>query len=123
MNKYQRFSIDERELIGQCLSQGKSLLFIALCINRQVSTISREVEYYATSGTRYKAWMSKYSADYLSQKRNCRSRIATTPKLYSFIVEKLKQRWSPQQRGICKQAMKPFTLICTYSPKGNSARS
>lgn len=97
MNKYQRLSIDERELIGQYLSQGKSLRFIALCINRQVSTISREVKYYATSGTRYKAWMSQYSADYLSQKRNCRSRIATTPKLYSFIVEKLKLRWSPQQ--------------------------
>lgn len=97
MNKYQRLSIDERELIGQYLSQGKSLRFIALCINRQVSTISREVKCYTTSGTRYKAWMSQFSADYLSQKRNCRSRIAKTPKLYSFIVEKLKLRWSPQQ--------------------------
>ncbi|MBW0160813.1 MAG: helix-turn-helix domain-containing protein, partial [Sediminibacterium sp.] len=30
MNKYQRLSIDERELIGQYLSQGKSLRSIAL---------------------------------------------------------------------------------------------
>ena len=86
MNKYQRLSIDERELIGQYLSQGKSLRFIALYINR-------EVKYYATSCTRYKAWMSQYSADYLSQKRNCRSRIATTPKLYHL---RPKLRWSPK---------------------------
>ncbi len=106
MNKYQRLSIDERELIGLLLSQGKSLRFIALCLNRHISTISREVKYYASSGTRYKAWMSQFSSDYLSSKRNCRSRIATTPKLYSFIVEKLKLRWSPQQ--ISKELLKLY---------------
>lgn len=52
MNKYQRLSIDERELIGQYLSQGKSLRFIALCLNRNVSTISRELKHFTTSGTR-----------------------------------------------------------------------
>ena len=51
MNKYQRLSIDERELIGQYLSQGKSLRCIALCLNRQVSTISREVKYFTNSET------------------------------------------------------------------------
>ena len=50
MNKYQRLSIDERELIGQYLSQGKSLLSIALCLVRHVSTISREVKYFTTHG-------------------------------------------------------------------------
>jgi IS30 family transposase len=29
MEKYQRLSLDEREMIGQLLSQGKSLRFIA----------------------------------------------------------------------------------------------
>ena len=97
MNKYQRLSIDERELIGQYLSQGKSLRFIALCLNRNVSTISRELKHFTTSGTRYKAWLAQHCADYLYRKRNDKCRIATTPKLYSFIVEKLKLRWSPQQ--------------------------
>ena len=97
MNKYQRLSIDERELIGQYLSQGKSLRSIALCLSRQVSTISREVKYFTNSGTQYKAWLSQHCADYLSRRRNAKCKIATTPKLYSFIVEKLKLRWSPQQ--------------------------
>lgn len=106
MNKYQRLSIDERELIGQYLSQGKSYRYIALCLNRSVSTISREVKYYSYSGSAYKAWLSQYSADYLYQKRNCRSRIATNSKLYSFIVEKLKLRWSPQQ--ISRELLKRY---------------
>lgn len=65
MNKYQRLSIDERELIGQYLSQGKSLRCIALCLNRHVSTISRELKHFTTSGTRYKAWLAQQCADYL----------------------------------------------------------
>lgn len=97
MNKYQRLSIDEREMIGKLLSQGKSLRQIALRLNRHVSTISREVKHFTDNGTYYKAWLAQYCAEYLYHKRNDRSRIATTPKLYSFIVEKLKLRWSPQQ--------------------------
>ena len=97
MNKYQRLSIDEREMIGQYLSQGKSLRFIANSLNRQVSTISREVKHFTNIGSRYKPWLAQHCADYLSRRRNDKCRIATTPKLYSFIVEKLKLRWSPQQ--------------------------
>lgn len=97
MNKYQRLSIDERELIGQYLSQGKSLRFIVLCLNRQVSTISREVKHFTNSETKYIAWLAQHCADFLSRRRNDKCRIATSPKLYSFLVEELKLRWSPQQ--------------------------
>jgi len=106
MKKYQRLSIDERELIGQYLSQGKSLRSIALCLGRHVSTISREVKHFTTHGNQYKAWLAQHCADYLSRNRNERCRIATTPKLYSFIVEKLKLRWSPQQ--ISKELLKLY---------------
>jgi len=106
MKKYQRLSIDERELIGQYLFQGKSLRSIALCLGRHVSTISREVKHFTTHGNQYKAWLAQHCADYLSRKRNERCRIATTPKLYSFIVEKLKLRWSPQQ--ISKELLKLY---------------
>ena len=106
MNKYQRLGIDERELIGQYLSQGKSLRSIALCLGRHVSTISREVKHFTTHGNQYKAWLAQHCADCLSRKHNERCRIATTPKLYSFIVEKLKLRWSPQQ--ISKELLKLY---------------
>ena len=94
MEKYQSLSLDEREMIGQQLSQGKSLRFIAECLGRNVSTISREVKHFSSRGNRYKPWLAHYCADYLSVRHNCSRRIASNPKLYSFIVEKLKLRWS-----------------------------
>ena len=97
MEKYQRLSLDEREMIGQQLSQGKSLRFIAECLGRNVSTISREVKHFSSRGNRYKPWLAHYCADYLSVRHNCSRRIASNPKLQSFIVEKLKLRWSPVQ--------------------------
>lgn len=97
MEKYQRLSLDEREMIGQLLSQGKSLRFIAEALSRNVSTISREVGHFSSRGSRYKPWLAHYCADYLSARHNTCRRIASNPKLHSFIVEKLKLRWSPVQ--------------------------
>jgi IS30 family transposase len=97
MRKYQRLTIDEREQIVSFLSQGKSLRQIALCLNRNVSTISREVGHFRKNGTAYKAWLAQECSDYLSTKRNVGLRIANNAKLHSFIVEKLKLRWSPVQ--------------------------
>ena len=97
MRKYQRLTIDEREQIVSFLSQGKSLRQIALCLNRNVSTVSREVGHFQKTGTAYKAWLAQDCSDYLSTKRNVGSRIVNNPKLHSFIVEKLKLRWSPVQ--------------------------
>lgn len=97
MEKYQRLSLDEREMIGQLLSQGKSLRFIAEALSRNVSTISREVGPFSSRGSRYKPWLAHYCADYLSARHNTGRRIASNPKLHSFIVEKLKLRWSPVQ--------------------------
>ena len=97
MEKYQRLSLDEREMIGQLLSQGKSLRFIAESLGRNVSTISRAVKHFSSRGKRYTAWLVYYCADYLSMRHNCNIRIVSNPKLHSFIVEKLKLRWSPVQ--------------------------
>ena len=97
MEKYQRLSLDEREMIGQLLSQGKSLRFIAEALLRNVSTISREVGHFSSRGSRYKPCLAHYCADYLSARHNTGRRIASNPKLHSFIVEKLKLRWSPVQ--------------------------
>lgn len=97
MEKYKRLSLDEREMIGQLLSQGKSLRFIAEALSRNVSTISREVGHFSRRDSRYKPWLAHYCADYLSARHNTGRRIARNPKLHSFIVEKLRRRWSPVQ--------------------------
>ena len=97
MEKYHRLSLDERETIGQLLSQGKSLKFIADSLSRNVSTISREIRHFSARVTRYKPWLAHYCADYLSARHNTGRRISRNPKLHSFIVAKLKLRWSPVQ--------------------------
>jgi IS30 family transposase len=84
-------------MIGQLLSQGKSLRFIAGSLGRNVSTISREVGHFTRRGSRYKPWLAHYCADYLSASHNTGRRISLNPKLHSFIVEKLQLRWSPVQ--------------------------
>ena len=57
MEKYQRLSLDEREMICQHLSQGKSLRFVPESLGRNVSTISREVGHFSCRGNRYKPWL------------------------------------------------------------------
>jgi IS30 family transposase len=92
MEKYQRLSLDEREMIGQLLSQGKSLRFITETLFRNASTISREVRHFSARGNRYKPWLTHYCTDYLSASYNTGRRISRNPKLHSFIVEKLQLR-------------------------------
>lgn len=97
MIKYQRLSLDEREMIGQFLSQGKSLRFIARSLSRNVSTISREVRLFRLQEVSYKPWLAHHCADYLSSKHHTGNRISRNSKLHSFIVDKLRLRWSPTQ--------------------------
>ena len=107
MRKYSRLDLEERELIGQFLSQGLSLRSIAKNLNRNVSTISREIRYYLKDDRPYKAWFSHCCSIVLTSKRNCRCKIDRNPKLHSFIVEKLRLRWSPKQ--ISQELKKQFT--------------
>lgn len=81
-------------MIGQLLSQGKSLMFIAESTERNVRTISSEFKHFSSRGKQYKPWFAYYCADYLSVRYNCNKRIASNPKLHSSIVEKLKLSWS-----------------------------
>jgi len=74
MEKYQRLSLDEREMIGQLFSQSKSLRFITEFLGRNVSTISREVKHFSSRGNWYKPWLARYCADYLSVRHNCSTR-------------------------------------------------
>lgn len=70
MRKYTRLDLEEREMIGQLLSQGKSLRSIALKLNRYVSTISREVRYYLEHNRPYKAWFSHCYSQVLTSTNN-----------------------------------------------------
>jgi IS30 family transposase len=93
--KYNRLTINEREKILLFRGKGLSIRNIAKYLNRQPSTISRE--------------LNRKSEDYSPTKANNRAKrkrknsrlgkmkILNNPKLYNYIFNKLEDGWSPEQ--------------------------
>ena len=96
MKKYKRLTIEERETISQMLYSGYNLRAISRSLERNVSTISREVSPFISIGRPYKACWANECAMVLGT-RNGRSKLASNPKLLEFVKEKLALRWSPEQ--------------------------
>ena len=97
MKKYKRLKNEEREKISQLLSQGKTYRLISKALNRNVSTISREVNKYLKTDVKYKAFNAQEDAESSAQRRNCKRKIDKNEELWDFIKEKLLLRWSPKQ--------------------------
>ena len=97
MKKYKRLKNEEREKISQLLSQGKTYRLISKALNRNVSTISREVNKYLKKDVEYKAFNAQEDAESSAQRRNCKRKIDKNEELWDFIKEKLLLRWSPKQ--------------------------
>lgn len=97
MKKYKRLKNEEREKISQLLSQGKTYRLISKALNRNVSTISREVNKYLKTDVEYKAFNTQEKAEVLAKRRNCKRKIDKNEELWNFIKEKLLLRWSPKQ--------------------------
>lgn len=95
--KYRRLTDAEREEISRCLAQGTSISAIASIVQREVSTISREVN--RNSGTSgYRAFSAGRRAhERASSRRHGKSRITGEYRLRRYVLGKLKMRWSPQE--------------------------
>lgn len=102
---------EERDKIALLLAEGKSFRQIANKLSRSVSSISEEVKRNSVNGV-----YSSISAQSLSQRRNISSRRANplkNLKVYSYVVEKLRSGWSPEQiAGRLKKDNKGNTVIC-----------
>lgn len=97
MKKYKRLTIEEREIISQMLSQGKSYQAISKMLNRNVSTISREVSPFIKYRRDYRAYLSQRCAESLAGKHNDKRKIEKQTDLWKTVKEKLSLRWSPEQ--------------------------
>jgi IS30 family transposase len=88
-------TLAEREDISRGIASGQSLRAIAKCLQRAVSTVSREV---ARHGGRpqYRASQADSQA-WESARRPKPCRLATHGKLQEIVASKLIQDWSPQQ--------------------------
>lgn len=94
--KYKRINTDEREEISRFLAAGKSLAEIARELDRHPATISREIQRNrGKSG--YRAFSaSKRAKDTAASRRKGKSRLEKDITLRNYVIEKLKQQWSPR---------------------------
>jgi len=102
MNTYYRLNFREREEISRLLSQNCSFNTIANQLNRNVSTISREV-----NGDGKNRYLNKYfyraakgqnrAKRKSSQRRKGKRKIDKIQSLKKIVLEKLRLKWSPEQ--------------------------
>jgi IS30 family transposase len=112
MITYTRLNDLEREEISRLLSQKCSLNNIAKELGRHASTINREVK--AGSGNRYtyRAVKAQNRARRNARKRKLgKLKLNDNPKLWIYLYQKLKKKWSPRQ--ITEELEKDYPLDMT----------
>ena len=112
MKHYKRLSDLEREEISRMLSQKCSFHNIAKALNRNVSTISREIRMGNCNQYTYRAIKAQNRAKRNSAKRRVgKHKLNNNPKLWAYIVKKLKKKWSPRQ--IAEELKKDYPIDMT----------
>jgi len=96
-DKYKRLAIQERKNISRGLAQKKTIREIAREMNRSPSTISREIK--RTSGKiGYRAFSASQRAKTAAtSRRKGKSKIAQQELLRRYVLEKLREEWSPEE--------------------------
>lgn len=96
MQSYHHFTLEERECLRIKLTEGKSLRQIAREMERNVSSISRELSRNGKKDGSYNAYWGWCM--YRSRRKKCvrTYRIETDAALKSFVMEGLDKYWSPE---------------------------
>jgi IS30 family transposase len=99
--KYKRITNKEREEISRNLAAGKAISEISKELGRHRSSVFREIR-----RNRGKSGYRAFSASRRAQvsagsRREGKSKIERVERLRDYVIEKLKQEWSP--REICKR--------------------
>jgi IS30 family transposase len=117
---YEQLSQAERNEIYRLQADGKSLRFIAGALDRNVSTISRELK---RNGKASKKWAGGYDpqrAQELMLRRHARGRahkLEREPELRKKVLDRLAEGWSPEQiagRMAQGQARAPISYESIY---------
>src|SRR4051812_41593257 len=97
--KYSRLSHIERIEIYKLLALKKSLSEIARTLNRNKSTISREVKPFGIKN--YHHYDGERKAVYsVSDRRSGKTKMKQNPTLEHFVLDKLSRKWSPDQISV-----------------------
>ena len=95
--KYQHLSVEEREKIQELLWQKASIRNIAIAIDRNPSSVLREFRRnYPPEHKRYTPRLAHERA-LVKRKSRGRTERLKNGNIRSYVVEKLKRRWSPEQ--------------------------
>ena len=118
MNKYKRLSLEEREEISRMLAQKHSFQDIAKSLNRNVSTISREVKSGGSNKYIYRASIAHRRAIRNSKKRKTDKRkLDDVLKLKRYLYRKLRLKWSPTQIAETLEIDYPLDMTMRISPE------
>lgn len=99
VNKYTRLSLQERMEIEKALSHNMTYTQIASLLNRNKSTIQRDVSKFGKS--QYRALNAECMAvGKSSNRRNQKCKINNCIELRKFVLKKLEFRWSPRQISV-----------------------
>lgn len=96
MNK-QEFTLAEREELSILLAQGDSFTDIALFLDKNKGTVSREVNRNGMDRYTYRAHKAHWHAQRQKKKQGRKRKLENVPELKNFVLSKLKLRWSPEQ--------------------------
>lgn len=95
MVKKEKITEEERDTIARLIHQGVSVREIGRVLNREHSTISRELKR-NRFGDHYVAIHAQHVSE--ERKSEAGKRVPLkNQKIYSYVLEKLKEGWSPEQ--------------------------
>jgi len=118
MTNYKRLSDLEREEISRMLSHDCSLNDIAKQLGRYTSTISREVNRGGCNKYSYRATKAQNRARRNAAKRKAgKHRLNNDFKLWKYICQKLRKKWSPRQIAAELKIDYPEDMAMRISPE------
>jgi len=117
---YVHLTIDERSVIYNLFTEGKSIRFIARAIDRSPSTVSRELKR-NHCGRRFKYLPHIANKKYKTRRIKCHRPIKIKQEVRDYIEEKISLTWSPEQisnREIEELDIPSFSTIYRWIHKG-----
>lgn len=103
---YNHLTINERACIYQFLELGMSMRQIAKALGRNFGTISRELKR-NYCGTKYKYLPHIAEKKYSLRRLSSHRKVKINSNTISYIEEKIKLHWSPEQIINCEELNKP----------------
>lgn len=97
MIKYQRLILIEREEISRQLASGRSIRTIARNLNREPSTVSREVNRTVVHPKYYRAIFAHQHSNVVRHRTRKSRKLITNLPLRNIVFHYLSKNWSPEQ--------------------------